>query len=131
MSSCLSIPLYYLPVFYQIVRGRTAEQSGFDIIPLFISFVLTTATGSFVVRKTGRYWPFLAICPCVTAIGGGLLYTVDPVTSNSRLIGFQILLGAGIGLGLQNSSTIEFSLCRCNWTNYQQYCPCRLNTRTS
>jgi hypothetical protein len=109
-----------LPAFYQIVRGRTAEQSGVDIIPLLISFIITTTIGGVVVRKTGRYWPFLVISPCITAIGGGLLYTVDPVISTSRLIGFQILLGVGIGLGFQNASTTEFSLCRCNWTDYQQ-----------
>ena len=106
----MNIPTYYLPVFYQIVRGRTAEQSGVDIIPLLISFILTTTICGGVVRKTGRYWPFLIISVCITAIGGGLLYTIGPSTSNSRLIGFQILLGVGIGFGFQNSSTTEFSL---------------------
>jgi len=109
-----------LPAFYQIVRGRTAEQSGVDIIPLLLSFILTTAIGGGVVRKTGRYWPFLIFSACISAIGGGLLFTIDPATSASRLIGFQILLGFGIGLGFQNASTVEFSFCPCNWTNNQQ-----------
>jgi cyanate permease len=107
--SCLNIPVYYLPVFYEIVRGRTAEQSGVDIIPLLISFIITTVISGGIVRKTGRYWPFLVVSPCVTAVGGGMLYTIDPYTSNSRMIGFQILVGIGIGFGFQNSSMSAFS----------------------
>ena len=108
--SCLNIPTYYLPAFYQIVLGRTAEQSGVDIIPLLLSFILTTTIGGVVVRKTGRYWPFLIISGCITAVGGGLLFTINPATSTSRLLGFQILLGFGIGLGFQNSSTTDLTL---------------------
>jgi cyanate permease len=118
--SSLNIPVYYLPLFYEIVRGRTAEQSGVDIIPLLISFILTTTICGGVVRKTGRYWPFLVISTCIAAVGGGMLYTIDPTTSNSRLIGFQILVGIGIGFGFQNSSMTECLFCPYNWTNDQQ-----------
>ena len=117
--SCLNVPTYYLPLFYQIVRGRTAEQSGVDIIPLLISFILTTTFCGGVVRKTGRYWPFLIISACITAVGGGMFHTIDPSTSGSRLIGFQILLGVGIGFGFQNSSTVESSFCRYSQTDDQ------------
>src|SRR5258708_37237646 len=72
---------------------------------LVSSFILTSIIAGVIVRQTGRYWPFLVLSPCITAIGGGLLYIIDPFTSNSRLLGFQILLGIGIGFGFQNSST--------------------------
>jgi len=51
--SCLNIPAYYLPAFYQIICGGTTEQSGVDILPLLISFIVTTVMGGGIVRKTG------------------------------------------------------------------------------
>lgn len=48
-----------------------------------------------------------------------MFYTIDPSTSSSRLIGFQILLGVGIGFGFQNSSTVESSFCRYSQTDDQ------------
>lgn len=101
-------------------RGRSPEQSGIDIIrtslplarstvtPLADSpaFMLAVCIGIFVqggfVTKLGRYWPFLVIGPPITAVGFGLLYTIDPFTPNARLIGFQILAGFGVGLAFQN-----------------------------
>ncbi|KAJ6560945.1 hypothetical protein B0H10DRAFT_2201058 [Mycena sp. CBHHK59/15] len=37
------------------------------------------------------------------AVGSGLLYTLNTTTPESRLVGFQILAGVGIGMGMQNA----------------------------
>jgi len=55
------------------------------------------------IQFTGRYWPFLAASPLLMSVGSGLLYTIDTDTSNARLIGYQILLGVGVGGALQNT----------------------------
>jgi hypothetical protein len=41
--------------------------------------------------------------PFFLAVGSGLLYSLDVHTSNAKIIGFQILAGIGVGLGMQNS----------------------------
>ncbi|KZP21398.1 MFS general substrate transporter [Athelia psychrophila] len=56
-----------------------------------------------VVGRFGRYWPFLVAAPVFLALGSGLLYTLTPSTSSATVVGFQILCGMGIGLGMQNS----------------------------
>ncbi|KAK7013236.1 major facilitator transporter-like protein [Favolaschia claudopus] len=94
---------YYIPIFYQAARHRTATESGIDLVPLMLSLVLTLIIAGQIVGKTGHVWPFLVVGPIILAIGSGLLYTLTPTTSSAKLIGFQILAGAGTGMGMQNA----------------------------
>jgi hypothetical protein len=48
-------------------------------------------------------WPFLVAAPVFLAVGSGLLFSLNTATSEAKLIGFQILAGIGVGLGMQNS----------------------------
>ncbi|KAK7039729.1 major facilitator transporter-like protein [Favolaschia claudopus] len=94
---------YYIPIFYQAARHRTATESGIDLVPLMLSLVLTLIIAGQIVGKTGHVWPFLVVGPIILAIGSGLLHTLTPTTSSAKLIGFQILAGAGTNMGMQNA----------------------------
>jgi hypothetical protein len=37
----------------------------------------------------------------IAAVGVGLLYTLDPASNHSKWIGYQVITGVGIGLGMQ------------------------------
>lgn len=51
----------------------------------------------------GRPWPFLFFFPLVAAVGFGLLFTTDANTDLPKLIGFQILVGMGLGAVIENT----------------------------
>lgn len=70
-----------------------------------LAIVLTTAISGAIIMKTHRYWYFLVFTPPLASIASGLLYTISPDTPNAKLIGYQILLGVGVGGALQNSLT--------------------------
>lgn len=53
--------------------------------------------GSVLVGKYGRYTIFQITGVGAAAISGGLIYTLDVDTSLGKQLGYQILLGAGIG----------------------------------
>ncbi|KAJ7717016.1 hypothetical protein B0H16DRAFT_1476368 [Mycena metata] len=93
---------YYIPIFYQAVRARSATQSGIDLLPFMLGTVLTVIIPGQIVGRTGYYWPFLVGSPVFLALGSGLLYTLNSTTSSAKLIGVQILAGIGIGMGMQN-----------------------------
>jgi MFS family permease len=95
---------YYMPFFYQ-AKGRSAEQSGIDILPLMMSMVVGSGLAGWLNSFTGRYTPYLIAGPVLYAIGGGLLFTIDEHTSNAKLIGYQILIGFGEGLAFQQPRT--------------------------
>ncbi|KAF9066962.1 ABC transporter, partial [Rhodocollybia butyracea] len=94
---------YYIPIFYQAVRHRTATESGIDLLPFMLSVVLSGIVAGQLVGKFGYYWPFLVWSPVFLAVGSGLLYTVTTSTSSASLIGFQILAGVSTGMAMQNS----------------------------
>lgn len=49
----------------------------------------------------GLFAPFLLSGAVISAIGAGLLYTLDIGSPSSRWIGYQVLAGAGLGICFQ------------------------------
>jgi MFS family permease len=102
-----TIMTYYIPFFYQ-AKGRTAEQSGIDIIPYMISMVVGSGLSGYLNKVTGVYKPYMIAGPILYAIAGGLFFTIDQNTPNARIIGFQIILGFGAGIAFQQPRTPPF-----------------------
>ncbi|KAJ7286552.1 ABC transporter [Mycena rebaudengoi] len=94
---------YYIPIYYQAVKHRSATNSGIELLPFMLGVVVTVISTGQIVGKFGYYWPFLVAAPMILAIGSGLLYTLETTSSAATIIGFQILAGVGTGMGMQNS----------------------------
>lgn len=109
---------YYLPIYFQGVKGASPTLSGVYLLPLILSQLLCAigsgtlgkyrcrsgvlgSTDDQVVGKLGYYLPVSVFSAILIATGSGLLSTLAPGTSTGRWIGLQILLGAGSGSGLQ------------------------------
>ncbi|KAG8832129.1 hypothetical protein FRC17_001962 [Serendipita sp. 399] len=99
----LIVGTYYLPFYYQASRGRTPTQSGIDILPFMLTIILSAALSGGIINFTGRYIYFLRYATLISAVGAGLLFTLDLHTSTAKLIGYQIIYGLGIGCALQNT----------------------------
>lgn len=63
----------------------------------------TIGTGQ-AVGRIGYYTPFMIASACIVPIGIGLITTFDLHTSEGKWIGFQILLGLGLGMGMQQAN---------------------------
>ncbi|KAG4032389.1 hypothetical protein MFRU_007g02930 [Monilinia fructicola] len=109
-SSCLAYGLfmaqlvcvaYYLPIYFQGVKGASPTMSGVYFLPIVLSHVLFAITSGILLGKLGYYLPFALIGSALVAIGNGLLATLLPETSTGKWIGYQIISGAGRGLALQ------------------------------
>jgi hypothetical protein len=64
---------------------------------ILIMAALTQIVLGGTITVTGIFNPFLIAGPAVAAIGGGLLSTLDQSSSASEWIGYQIVLGVGVG----------------------------------
>ncbi|KAJ7923797.1 ABC transporter, partial [Mycena leptocephala] len=93
----------YIPIFYQAVRHHSATKSGIDLLPFMLAQVLTIIAAGQIVGRTGYYWHFLVCGPLFLGVGSGLLYTVNTTSSSAKVAGFQILVGVGTGMGVQNT----------------------------
>ncbi|KAI3328830.1 putative gliotoxin efflux pump [Ustulina deusta] len=89
--------VYSLPTYFQAVLGLTPGESGIRTIAIIGSTSVASLFGSVLVGKYGRYTLFHISGIGAAAISGGLIYTLDIDTSLSKQLGYQILLGAGIG----------------------------------
>jgi MFS family permease len=93
--------MYYLPVWFQAIEGVSAVESGIRSLPLILGFVISTIIGGGIVTKYGYYAPCMIVCSVLMSIGAGLLTTLTTTSGSRQWIGFQVLLGLGVGLGLQ------------------------------
>ncbi|KAF2273807.1 major facilitator superfamily transporter [Westerdykella ornata] len=95
------ILVYFLPIWFQGVRGRSALQSGIDTLPILLSQTLFVVLGGIIVSVTGYYMPLAWISVAVASVGAGLLTTLDVDSGTGKWIGYQIIYGIGGGLGYQ------------------------------
>ncbi|CAK7223865.1 hypothetical protein SEUCBS140593_005377 [Sporothrix eucalyptigena] len=95
--------LFYLPQFYQVVRGVSPIRSGVLLLPLVLVQTVTSFTAGALVSKTGNYQLNLWVGFAIWTIALGLLSTVSPNISNAKLVGYQILNGIGAGQTFQTS----------------------------
>ena len=49
------VQIYYLPTYFQIVRGKTAIISGVLLLPLVIVQVVNIIVSGLITSKTGKY----------------------------------------------------------------------------
>lgn len=93
--------LYYLPIYFQVVNGVTASESGIRNLPLILACTLATILSGGLISAYGHFVPFLIVGSVLSTIGAGLLYTLSTTSSSGHWIGYQIITGIGIGLALQ------------------------------
>ncbi|KAL6153492.1 hypothetical protein ACJBU6_08640 [Exserohilum turcicum] len=103
ISSGMWIILYYLPVWFQAIMGVTAEGSGVRVLPMVISEVSIATVAAALVPVVGYLPPFVFTATTLSAIGAGLLSSLHPGSPRAQWIGYQVVLGAGYGIGIQQS----------------------------
>jgi len=93
--------MYYLPLYFQIVRGYSATLAGLHMIALMISISTTNAWTGIFISKTGLIRT-IAVSGCfIQALGMGILYLLRPDSSLGYQIGLPILAGFGTGCLIQ------------------------------
>lgn len=93
--------LYYLPIYFQVVSGVSASQSGVRNLPLIITVVLSTIISGSLISVTGHYISWIFVAGIMSTLGAGLIYTLDINSSAGHWIGYQIIAGVGFGAGIQ------------------------------
>ncbi|KAH0842268.1 hypothetical protein AYO21_00113 [Fonsecaea monophora] len=103
VSSSFFVMAYFIPIWFQAIHGASAEKSGVDLLPFMISLILSIMTGGWACSKIGYYNPFMFAPITLGTAGAGLIYTWNIDTPTSKLIGYQVLYGIGVGLGIQQA----------------------------
>ncbi len=97
---------FQLPIYFQAVLGTSALQSGIRTIPQIVGALLFSLLAGLYIRKTRFFFPVVVASTVITSIGCGLLSLLSPTSSAAQWICFQLLVGIGIGLGMQQAAVI-------------------------
>ena len=90
---------YYLPIYFQSIKGASATRSGIDSLALLLSCVLSSIVIGVGVTAVGYYTPFVIGGMAMYCVGCGLITTFAVDTPFARWFGFEILTGIGLGAG--------------------------------
>lgn len=100
-SAGMMVMLYYLPIWFQAIKGVGAEQSGIMNLPLVLGTVFGSTVSGLLISAWGYYNPFMFGAVVFMSVGAGLLTTFVPSTGHSLWIAFQAIFGLGLGTGVQ------------------------------
>jgi hypothetical protein len=108
---------YWVPIYFQGVKGASPVLSGVYILPMILAHVFAalssgpigkytysfsrSSSNSVTVNMVGYYIPVALFASVLLSIGSGLMSTFSPTTSTGKWIGYQIIYGVGRGLGVQ------------------------------
>jgi hypothetical protein len=97
----LYIPVYFLPLYYQFVRGDNALDSGARKLPHVGAAVFGIILSSVLFKKFRLFGAWFGIGTGITLIGSGLMSMLDTSTSNAEVYGYTVIMGFGTGLFAQ------------------------------
>lgn len=100
-GSAFPILSFYIPFFFQAVKGSSATGSAVESLPLIISINISAIGGGILISATGYLKPFMIVGMVGFIIGTGLLSTLGVNTPVSQWLPYEILSGIGMGINQQ------------------------------
>ncbi|KAK3381907.1 putative MFS transporter [Podospora didyma] len=101
LLSTVYLASYFLPMFFQAIKGVTPVLSGVYVLASILSQLVFAAISGPLVERIGYVIPVMVISGVVISVSNGLISTFSPTTTTGQWIGYQILNGVGRGLGMQ------------------------------
>ncbi|KAB8078693.1 major facilitator superfamily domain-containing protein [Aspergillus leporis] len=92
---------YFLPIYFQGVRGASPLMSGIQVLPNIIPQIITAVLAGVLVTKFGYYLPFSLLGTVLFTIGSALISTYSLTTPLGHRIGYQPIIA------VQNSVSPE------------------------
>ncbi|MGR6918393.1 MDR family MFS transporter [[Actinomadura] parvosata] len=92
----------FLTQYFQVSRGHSPTEAGLLTIPMMAGILVSSIAGGRLVSRTGRLKPFLVTGATSLTAGFVVLGLIDQRTPMPLIAAAMVLVGAGVGLTLQN-----------------------------
>ena len=99
LNSAGNVLEYYMPIYYQVVRGYTPAQSGLLMLPILIAATVGAIGSGIGTSMCGYYAPFMIFASVTMPIAAGLCTTFKIDTSLAKIIVYTGFSGLGYGVG--------------------------------
>ncbi|GHS86211.1 MFS transporter [Actinomycetota bacterium] len=101
MGAVMTAATNYIPLFLQLVQGRSASSSGLLLLPLLLPAIAVALVTGRWTTTAARFRPALILGTALMVAACALLATMTTGTSGWVTAGYQVLAGLGIGLLFQ------------------------------
>lgn len=92
--------IMFIPLYVQVVMGRSATASGIFMTPLVLGMVFASVVAGQLISRTGRYKALGVGGGALAATGMFLLSRITPATPDAQLYAYLAALGMGMGVGM-------------------------------
>ncbi|MEV8517158.1 MDR family MFS transporter [Dactylosporangium sp. NPDC051484] len=92
----------FVSQYLQISQGRSPTMAGLMILPMVFGLLLASTYAGQQITRHGRWKPYLVVGAVLMTVGMALFATIDARTSIWPLFGYELVLGVGVGLLVQN-----------------------------
>ncbi|KAG8160974.1 hypothetical protein KVR01_009238 [Diaporthe batatas] len=101
LITAYGIFIYYMPFYFQAARGYSPKMSGIYILALAIPDTVVALAIGAAATYSGHYVPFMVASAASVLVGSGLLSQIRVDTAMSYIIGLELIISLGLGLGIQ------------------------------
>ncbi|KAJ1662562.1 hypothetical protein IW140_005297 [Coemansia sp. RSA 1813] len=101
MGACIYAPMMFIPQWELSVKRASEISSGLHLLPLVLGMVITATFSGIYIARMGRYLELIWACGILIATGNSLLLLLDQNSGNGMRLGFLLITGLGLGLGVQ------------------------------
>ncbi|PYH42533.1 MDR family MFS transporter, partial [Aspergillus saccharolyticus JOP 1030-1] len=101
LNSAIFIFVYYLPIWFQSIKGASATTSGTMNLPLTLTNAILALLSGLLVTAVRYYTPLMLLSAILACISAGLLTTLHPDSPASAWAGYEVFFGLAAGLGIQ------------------------------
>jgi EmrB/QacA subfamily drug resistance transporter len=103
----------FLSQYMQVARGKTPTESGLLTVPMILGLLVSSTISGRIISRTGRYKRYMIAGAVLLTAGLGLMGTIRYDTSFVLVSAYLLLLGAGVGMLMQNlvlatQNTLDF-----------------------
>ncbi|KAL4876369.1 major facilitator superfamily domain-containing protein [Aspergillus karnatakaensis] len=92
---------YYLPLWFQSVKGASPLRSGVLTLPMMVTEAITDIISGVLLHRLGRYREITWVGVVLMTLGTGLFIRMNRTTDYGVIVAFEIVGGIGTALLFQ------------------------------
>ncbi|KAF1848750.1 putative efflux pump antibiotic resistance protein [Cucurbitaria berberidis CBS 394.84] len=100
-QASMLVNAFYTTLFFQAIKGFSPLDSGLATLPFLLALVVGSILAGGMVQRIGVPAPFMIVSAILASTGAGMITTWPVDVSKRFWMGYQVLFGLGIGLGMQ------------------------------
>lgn len=92
----------FLGQYMQLARGATPTESGLLTLPMILGLLLSSMIVGNLISRTGKWKAFMVTGAILLTVGLYLMSTIEYDTDYVLVSVYMLILGAGVGMVMQN-----------------------------